>query len=498
MRSIIRNAGVAILAQMITLLFRFVLQKVFIEMLGVEYLGYNAVYTNILQMLNMADLGVGVAITSFLYKPISENNTLHIRVLMHIYKKIYRFLGYIVLGIGLFITIILPVIIPDAKLSYLYLRLAFLIYLIGTVSTYFLSYKRTLIIAQQKSYYVNSIDLIANMGCTIVQIYILFHMKDYLIFLLLIVGKNIIANLIISWYCDHKNDLYGIIDLEVLVEYKKSITDYVKDIFISKIGAFVFHGTDNIVISMIKGSLQAGMLSNYSLLTSAIQSLVTQVFTSQQATYGSYISVECDKNKQMEMTDNYFFAGFYVANICLIGGMFLFQPFIKLFYGQDLLLDYRVVVLISINMALTVLLTIPSQVFVVYRLYKYDKIIVAMSAIMNIFVSIILVYIIGIEGALIGTLFASLIYLFSRLFIISTKVYDVSCWHYFRKLALYCCTSLCTIYLCWLTERFYTDYTWEILIKKTFLEMSISVIVPVVLLNSTQEMKFFVHKIKKR
>lgn len=495
---VIKNAGVAIVVQIITLLFRFVLQAVLVENLGIEYLGYNAVFTNILQMLNMADLGVGVAVTSFLYKPISEENILHVRVLMHIYKRIYHLIGYIVLGIGILIVIILPIIIPDAKCSYSYLRVAFLVYLLGTVSTYFLSYKRTLVIAQQKSYYTNIIDLIMNVVCTIIQIYILYHMKNYLLFLLLIVGRNIVSNLIISSYCDHINNLSGEIDLEISMKYKQSILEYVKDIFVSKIGAFIFHGTDNIVISMIKGSIQAGKLSNYSLVTTAMQSLVTQIFSAQQATYGNYISVESDKTKQMKMTDNYFFAGFYMANISLVVGMFLLQPFIELFYGYNLLLNYNAVILISINMALAILLTIPSQVFVIYRLYRYDKAIVAFSAGINIIISILLVWIIGVEGALIGTLLSSIIYLISRLFIIASKVYGISCWYYFRKLALYCCSSLCTVYFCYLIDRLYTYYTWGILIKKTFCVVGISVIIPIIFLYNTQELKFYVRIVKRR
>lgn len=493
---VIKNAGVAIVVQIVTLFLRFILQKVFVEKLGVEYLGYNAVFTNILQMLNMADLGVGVAITSFLYKPISEGNNSHITVLMYLYKRIYHSIGYAVLGMGGGIALILPIIIPDAKVSYLYLRVAFLIYLLGTVSTYFLSYKRTLIIAQQKSYYTNTIDLITNVVCTIIQIYLLYRMKKYILFLLMIVGRNIISNLIISKNCDRNNDLSGNVDLEILFRYKQSISNYVKDIFISKIGAFIFHGTDNIIISILKGSLQAGILSNYSMVTTAIQTLVTQIFSSLQATYGNYISVECDMNKQMKMTNNYIFAGYYVANISLVCGMFLLQPFIELFYGHDLLLNYDAVILISVNLALIIMLTIPSQVFVIYRLYKYDKLIVVFSAGINIIISVLLVRIIGVEGALIGTLLASLIYLFSRLIIIAWKVYSVSCWYYFRKLALYCITSLCTVYLCWINEGRYTYYTWEILIKKTFCVVSISVIVPIIFLYNTQELKYFVYMLK--
>ena len=152
------NSSVTLISQIFQVILGFVIRKLFIDYLGVEYLGYNSVFANILQMLNLADMGIGVAITSYLYKPLAENNLDRISAIMKIYKNIYCILGLIVFGVGLIFSINLNVLIPDAACSILYLRILFYINLIGTVSTYFLAYKRTLLIADQKSYIANIVD----------------------------------------------------------------------------------------------------------------------------------------------------------------------------------------------------------------------------------------------------------------------------------------------------------------------------------------------------
>ena len=308
---IYKNTLVTLLSQIIRILLGFILQRVFINTLGVKYLGYNSVYSNILQMLNLADLGVGVAVTSFLYKPLAENNKTKIKALMYLYKKIYFIIAFVVLFAGSLITILIPAIIKDAECSNYYLRIYFIINLVAVVSTYFFSYKRTLLIAEEKSYFTNYVDMILNIICSVVQIIALYIFSDFVIYLVINVIKNIISNLIISRECDKKHIfLKGNIAQDEVEKYKRAIGIYVKDLFISRIGAYIYYSTDNIIISIFKGSLLAGYLSNYTLVTTSIQSIVTQLFSALQATFGKLIVKENSLEKQKEIVDEYFFINY--------------------------------------------------------------------------------------------------------------------------------------------------------------------------------------------
>ncbi len=489
---IYKNTLVTLLSQIIRILLGFILQRVFINTLGVKYLGYNSVYSNILQMLNLADLGVGVAVTSFLYKPLAENNKTKIKALMYLYKKIYFIIAFVVLFAGSLITILIPAIIKDAECSNYYLRIYFIINLVAVVSTYFFSYKRTLLIAEEKSYFTNYVDMILNIICSVVQIIALYIFSDFVIYLVINVIKNIISNLIISRECDKKHIfLKGNIAQDEVEKYKRAIGIYVKDLFISRIGAYIYYSTDNIIISIFKGSLLAGYLSNYTLVTTSIQSIVTQLFSALQATFGKLIVKENSLEKQKEIVDEYFFINYNVSNICALCSCFLIQPFIMLYIGKKYILNDSTIFFLSINLGLTLLLIIPSQVFIVYNLYKYDKQIIALSAFMNIVISSILVEKIGIDGALIGTLITSLVYLFGRLFIISRKIFDIPYRYYIKKIILWIINSSTGFVGCYFVYRLIDITSWTKLIISAFIYPILVVFISIFIMHRSKEYIIF-------
>ncbi len=439
------NSIVTLIANIMQVIIGFIVRKLFIKYLGVTYLGYNSVFSNILQMLNLADMGIGVAITSYLFKPLAENNKKHVASLMVIYKKLYSIMGKIVLIIGIIVSVFLKQLIPDATCSITYLRILFYINLIGTVSTYFIAYKRTLLIADQKSYITNILDAIMYFCFSMIQIVALIVYPSYIVYLILSIMKNIISNIILSiktgkLYGKFKNDA----DIMVIKEYKPQIYKYVKEVFVSRIGAVVYYSTDNVILSVIKGSILTGYLSNYTLITTQLNTVVVQVLNSLQSTFGNYIAMTNDKDKQKIMTDNYFCVNFCIGNFCMICFALLVQPFIKLFFGDSMLLDFSTAIWLGINLLLTFLIQLPSQVFVIYKLFRYDRPIIIVSATLNIIISIILVNILGINGVLIGTFLTSLIYLFSRFYIIAKYVYNIKYFNYVKKILYYGVISILT------------------------------------------------------
>ena len=458
-KKLYQNAAVTLIGQLGKLFLQFVLQRVFINTLGSEYLGYNSVFKNILQMLNMADLGVGLAITGYLYGPLADEDHARVSALMHIYKKVYHVIGSFVALLGICLTVILPWIIPDANCGYGYLRVLFLINLISVLCTYFLAYKRTLLIANQQSYYVNSVDLAAEIIGTAAQVVFLYLVPNYLIYLVINISKTLAANIIINIECDKKYKHYiDKADQNLVDAYKPTIGKYIADVFVSRIGAFVFSGTDNIVISAMMGSLQAGFLSNYTLVSSGIHGFVSKVLSSIQATYGNYVIKEPDKDKSRQMTDNYLYADYVAANVCMLCCVILFQPFVRICFGDQYVLGTLTPILLSANLNMSILMIIPSQVFTVYKLFKYETPVVTVSAALNIIISILLVRRYGINGALIGTTITSVVYLVSRLYIVSRWVFEIKFNHYIKKLVTYGVISAVTAALmCFITKNIYVD-----------------------------------------
>lgn len=184
--------------------------------------------------------------------------------------------------------------------------------------------------------------------------------------------------------------------MNLINEYRPQIIQYVKDVFVSRIGAVIYYSTDNIILSVIKGSLLTGYLSNYTLITGQLNTVVNQVLSSVQATFGNFISVTNSNEEKMKMTNNYFCVNFCIGNFCMLCFSLLAQPFIKLFFGEAMLLDLSTAIWLGVNLLLTFLIQLPSQVFVIYKLFRYDRPIIIVSATLNIIISIILVNIFGI------------------------------------------------------------------------------------------------------
>ena len=496
---IYRNTLAVFASQVIQMLLGFISRKIFIQMLGVSYLGYNSVFQNLLSMLNLADLGVGIAITSFLYKPLAERDWNSVGTLMVIYRRIYSVLGAIVAFAGGIMALLLPVFIPDAAKtagSLNYLRLLFFINLAGTVSTYYLAYKRTLLIADQRSYLTTLVDTATNILFTILQIVLLLQIPNYILFLVIAILKNVISNLIIDCLCNRRyRRAFGSVDDTLLHKYWRRIFRYVKDVFVSRLGAYVYYSTDSLVISSFKGSLLAGYLSNYTLITGLVQTVVTQLFSSLQATFGNYIHVQDDRRSQSHMASNYLFIDYLIANFCMCCVTFLIQPFIRLWLSNKLLLPDSTALLLGINLMLTILLIVPSQVFMIYQLYRFDKYIVIISAGINLVLSIILVRYLGINGVLIGTLVASLIYLFSRIAILCLLVFHTSLlWHYLR-IFKYLLVSTITACGCYLLSSLFTSHSVVSFLVRTILVAICSTIIPLPFFIRTREFHFFIRKV---
>lgn len=493
-RSVYLNSSITLICQIFQSIVGFIVRKLFVQYLGENYLGYDSVFANILQMLNIAELGISLAITSFLYKPLAEHNKEELTALMYLYKRIYQFIGLIVLVFGIIVSLFLPILIPDAECSAGTLRFYFYISLIGTVSTYYLAYKRALPIANQKSYIVMLVDttcFFAMSGC---QILLLLFYPNYALYLLTVVAKNITSNIIIT-VGSNKDYSYlkSPVNKEIYEVYKPRILEFVKDMSVSKIGAYVFYSTDNLILSIFRGSILAGFLSNYSMITQQVNNIITQVLSSVQAVFGNFVSVTEDKETQRKMTDNYFFVNSFLGIFCMLCVFFLIQPFIQIFFGKTYLLDDSTVFWLAVNLMLTIMIQLPSQIFIIYKLYHYDRPIIILSAILNIVISVVLVQKLSVDGVLIGTFVTSLIYLFSRFYIIGKYVYDIPYRHYLKEIFKYFFVAAISIFM---MSTIYQTFTYAdslfFMIIKVGIVIILAATLPLCFFSFTAEYQFIV------
>ena len=150
----IKNSISAVISNFLSFLLAFISQAIFIRILGAEYLGLNGLFTNILTMLSIFELGIGNAIVYKLYKPVSEKKAEDIKSLMLFYKKAYRYIAFCIFLFGIMLVPFIKNIVGTVTID-INIYVIYLLFLLSTLTSYFMTYKRNLIIANQKNYIIN-------------------------------------------------------------------------------------------------------------------------------------------------------------------------------------------------------------------------------------------------------------------------------------------------------------------------------------------------------
>ncbi|MBZ9687778.1 oligosaccharide flippase family protein [Clostridium estertheticum] len=433
----IRNILVAMGGQFINLLISFVGRSVFISVLGVNYLGISGLLGNVLSMLSLTELGIGSAIIFSMYKPLAEKDETKTKALMNMYASIYRIIGVTTAVIGLALVPFLNIIIKD-KPNIPNLNLIYIMFLANSVSSYFFSYKCSIIIADQKQYIVTLTQYAYSLVQNIVQISLLIITKNYFLYLSLQIIFTLLSNVAIS---RKANKMYPF-----LKEGKKEYLDKKdKKALIKNIGAMSFHklssviisGTDNILISAFVGVYWVGLYSNYYLIISKIEGLLGQIFSSLLASIGNLNANE-NTEKSKNVFDILFFMNFWLYSFCSISFWVLINPFIKTWLGDKFVMNNYIVFVIIINFFVSGM----RNACLTYRdtlgLFWNDRYRPLFSAIINLGMSLFLVHRIGIVGVFLGTLISTITTSFwVEPFVLYRNVFKIPISNYFKKYAIY-------------------------------------------------------------
>lgn len=198
----LKNIIIAFFSNILIYLLSLFTSKIIKEKLGLDILGLNGVLTNIISILSLTELGVGAAITFALYEPLASQNIELIKSIMAFYKRTYRIIALLVAVIGLLLLPVIPLFIKGSLFSKKYLFIVYLLFLMNSVLSYLLIYKRTLIVADQRNYIVTTVTLFYTYALKIFQLVAVFFTSNYILFLLIQIICTLIYNLIISFICD--------------------------------------------------------------------------------------------------------------------------------------------------------------------------------------------------------------------------------------------------------------------------------------------------------
>lgn len=399
----LKNIYTGLFGQVITLLVTFVTRTIFIKILGVEYLGISGLFSNILTIFSLAELGVGQAIIFSLYKAIADDDKQKICGLMNLYEKIYKCIGIFILIIGIGLTPFLGKIIgQDVNIQNI--NLIYILFVMNSAASYFYIYRSSFIIANQKNYIITKINYMFLIITNMLQIVLLFITRNYIIYLLTQITLTIIQNMYISYKCvklypflkeSNKYKLYQ--------EEKKDIFKNIRSLMIYKIGTISLNSTDNLIISYFVGIITVGLYSNYNLIIISISGVLSTIFSSLTASIGNLVAKENIDKKEFIFNVVYF-ASFWMYGVCSICLFILLTPFIKIWIGEQFILNNYTVFVIVLNFYIGGILFAPYVYRQTLGLFIYGKWRPIISAFLNIVISILLAQKLGLVGVLLGTL----------------------------------------------------------------------------------------------
>jgi len=433
-----RNIKYGYIAKFTQLILGFISRTVFIYTLGVTFLGVNGLYTNVLGVLSLAELGIGTAMNYSLYKPVANGNLEKIKSLMNLYKRAYRVIALVVSVMGLLLVPFLKYIIKDpGNISLDDLTIYYLIFLFNTVSTYFVAYKYSLVNAEQKNYIQTNIQAITTLITVTVQIIILVVFKNFLLYLLIgaiigliqKIGVNIYLNKLYPYLLD-KNVK------ELSQEEKAPIKKNIKALILQKIGSISVYQTDNIIISSFINITTVGLISNYNLIITSVSGFINVLFTSLIPGFGNLIATE-NKEKQYFIFKVSRFLIFWIYGFASIAFLILLTPFIQLWIGKDMVIGSTVIYLIVINyysMGDRLIIALFYSAAGIFDKVKYISII---QAVVNLVISVVMVQKIGLEGVFIGTICSGLVSTITTPIIVYRSIFNKSALEYYKDSIIY-------------------------------------------------------------
>ncbi len=397
----LRNFKFGAAAQLVVTLLGFVSRTVFIRVLGMEYSGVNGLYTSILDVLSLTELGLADVVIYSLYKPLAEGDTDRLAALMGYYKVIYRYIALAVGVIGLCLVPFLRVLVKS-QIDRFHLVLYYLMFLANSVCSYLLVYKASIIQADQKRYLISKYNMLFKLLATLLQIVLLLVLRNFTVYLSIQIGMTVVNNLYVSRKADR---LYPCLreKRELPKEEKKAIFRDVRHMFSYKAGGQLLTGTDNLYISSMISTATVGIYDNYTM----IQTMVVSAFTNtlNQAVLGSIgnLNATGTQEQKKRIFDVYSLVFSWITTFCALSLLALYNPFIRIWAGEDWLLPMSTVAVICLNYFLPNVLTPVWSYRNTTGLFRETRNILLYAAGINLVLS----YFMGLRWGLTGILAAT-------------------------------------------------------------------------------------------
>lgn len=398
-----KNLKVAVICKLGLFGMAFVARTAFIRILGAEYTGVSSLYSNLLNLLNLAEFGFGSVLTFELYKPLKEDDEETVAELVALFKRIYSIVIAVVLGSGLLLIPFLGLIVKS-DLNSRDLLTYYLLYLLNSVASYFVAYRTIVIEADQKRYIENLIDIGSKFVMYLCQtVYIIFT-KDFLGYLVLQILFTVLMNVILHRVSMKMYPYLRKLPRKQCIseDSRKRIYRNSRSMFITKLCSVVLNQTDSIIISILFGTVMVGYYSNYYMLVAYILSMYGVVFSSIEASVGN-LNVDADSEKSFRIYKRLDYMLFCTNLSCTVVFLCVVQDFVNVWIGEKYQQGFLLVISLLFTFYLQCAMNITSTFRQTMGLFAVTKRVYPVMAVLNVVLSVILGRQIGIAGVALAT-----------------------------------------------------------------------------------------------
>lgn len=402
----------------------FLMRTAMIYFMGEQYLGLSSLFTATLQVLNLAELGVGSAMVFSMYKPIAEDDTAAICALMKLYRLYYRVIGLVIAVAGCALVPFVPRLIKGEVPDGINVYVLYLFHLAATVFSYWLfAYKNSIFAAHQRTDVGSKVSLVTSTLQFGLQFVALWLLRDYYAYTLIALGIQVVTNLVTAFLADKLYPNYkpsGTLPKEQV----DAINRRIRDLFTSKLGGIIVNSADTIVISAFLGLTVLAVYQNYFYLLTAIIGFVSIIFSACTAGIGNSLIVESQEKNFNDLKKLTFIIA-WIAGFCSCCFLNLYQPFMEIWAGNRLMLEYAAVICFVVYYFIFEI----NQLLNLYKdaagIWHADRFRPLATAIANLTMNLVMVQFWGIYGVLLSTvlsmLFVGMPWLFHNLF---TTIFD--------------------------------------------------------------------------
>lgn len=390
-----------------TAIYSIVWRKMFISMLGVEYLGIGSLLGNVLGMLSLTELGIGTSIVFSLYKPIAEGDQAKMHTLIWLYRRIYAWLGLVVFVLGMILMPFLPDIATGSEaIEHVYW--IYFITLSSTVVSYYFSYNSTLFSATQREYvltYFAQIFKFVNLG---VSVAILLIFQSYLA--LCIAGFLVaLCDRIMVYFLARRNWpwLSTKPENKLSESEKREIVKNVKAMFCHKIGDYCINGTSSLIIGKFVNIAAVGLFTNYLTLLNAVKPVATACFGNMTAGIGNLVATS-SRERVHEVFQEVNFLSCAIFGLISVGFCVCANNIVAVWLGEQYVLDFAVIALIATDLYLYGMRQAPFIFRNGAGLFYNDRISPLIQAVTNLAVGLVMVQYWGMAGVFFGTVVSGL------------------------------------------------------------------------------------------